>query len=154
VEVRNSSGILVARVYPGRALEFDPQAGGNSKEMKLSGKLTKTNGKYLLTDSATSVTVELTGAGLESHVGRTIAVTGTQIGESAVRGATVLVQVASVSGVAAGAAAAGTAAAAVAGHSIGAATIAVVSGVAVGATVGGMAAAGVIGGGEDPVSRP
>jgi len=137
VSVRNASGTLVANIVPGRALDLDPQGGGGSSAVTYTGTVRKVNGKYLLTDDTTGVTVELQGkeADLEKSVGKKRKVTGAIItGAAAAAGATAVV---SVTSVAVAAAAAGAAA----GVSAGVITAVVVGGAAA-AAVGGAAAAG------------
>jgi hypothetical protein len=172
VKVTNASGVLVARVFPGAALEFDPNAAGTAAATKISGALKEKNGKFLLKDGTTNVVFEVRGAELNKYAGKTVVVTGTTIsgatpsnGASQVLNATQVTPSASgkkkaaaaagAGGAAAGGAAAGGAVAAgtVAGLSTGV-FVAVVGGVAAAASVGGLAATGAIGGDEAPVSRP
>ena len=76
-EVRNDKGLLIAKVFPGAALDFDQQPGGAAGPSSVSGKVSKTSdGHYLLTDSATNTTVEVQGDNLESTVGHCVAATG------------------------------------------------------------------------------
>jgi hypothetical protein len=75
VRVSNATGLLVARVAPGRLLELSPQQSG-AMPSTLTGTLTRQDGHYLLRDEATGVTVEVRGANLESQVGQRVDVTG------------------------------------------------------------------------------
>jgi len=137
-QVRNSSGLLLASLHPGMALEFDrpPQAAA-STAVKLTGTVTEQNGTYLLSDSTTNVVSQLQGSDLAKLVGKKVEVTGSIIpGAAPAAGASQVVAVASAH-ILAGAAVAGTAT----GLAIGA-KIAIIGGIAVAGTVGGLAAAG------------
>lgn len=161
VEVKNAQDVLVARVLPGSAIEFSPQARA-STATKMSGCLVKKGGRYFLTDSTTNVTAEIQGKDLDQQAGNRVEVTGSQVpGAVPAGGASQLVQALEVRQLGrgctspAGAAAAGAAgaagaaaggAAAAAGVSAGlstAAVVAIVGGVAAAGTIGGMYAAGV-----------
>jgi len=157
-EVRNSSDVLTARVVPGMALSFDPQA-APAQVVKLTGIVQFHDGAYFLTDETTQVTVQLLGPNVAKHVGRVVQITGSSVtGQTPAGGATQVVRVVAISKVAAGgaaAAASGGAGAAGAGTSAGVSTaviLAVVGGVAVAGAVGGLAAAGTFSGSS--VSRP
>ncbi len=76
VRVTAQDGRLVANVAAGKALSFDPQQPGAAPPMKLTGKLERKNGHFLLTDETTNVTFELVGEGLDLEVGNRIEVTG------------------------------------------------------------------------------
>jgi hypothetical protein len=120
---------------------------------KLVGKVRLVHGKYLLTDEAQKMTVELRGTNLAKMVGQRVQVVGSAVQGQAAAGASQIIQVATITAVKAGSAAAGTAAAAGAGAHISGTAAAVVVGVAAtGATVGGLAAAGTIGGGGEDSS--
>jgi len=138
VDVWNGAGVLVATARPGLALAFDTQAGGAATASKLSGCLVKKGGKYLLTDSTTNVTVELTGPDVAKNVGHQVQITGSMIPNAApAAGATQVVQVVTVDSVGAACSGGGKAAA-------GAAAGAGLSAVAIGAIVGGVAVAGTL----------
>jgi hypothetical protein len=135
-QVRNSSGLLVASLHPGMALDFDnpPQAGG-STAVKLTGTITERDGKFFITDSTTNVVAEIQGKDLAKYVGKRVNIEGSQIPDAApAAGATQVVSVASIHGIGAAAGAAG------AGLAAGA-KVAIIGGIAVGGTVGGLAAA-------------
>jgi len=139
-EVRNSAGTLVAIVSPGNALTFEPQAAA-STEFKMTGALQQKDGKFLLTDCTSKVTVELVGSDLAQYAGKTVEVTGSSIpGAPAATGTSHVVRVVTIKRASAGCPAA--AAAGAAGGLSKGATIAIIGGVAVGGTVGGLAAAG------------
>lgn len=169
--VLNARGQLVATVAAGAALAFEPQAGqGNAT--RLTGCLeSRPQGRYVVTDEVTNVTVEVAGSNLANEVGNRVELTGQMDPTAApLAGASQLVRVtqlrrlaqgcgnrAAAAAAAAGGAAAGGAAAA-AGGGIGAATVAIIGGVAAAAVVGGLAAAEALPGqGDDsqppPVSR-
>ena len=159
-EVRNSTGVLVASMRAGMALAFEPQAAA-ATAVRMTGILIKTNGKFMLTDVTSHVTVEIQGPDLAKYVGRTIDVSGSIIpGAKPASPASQVVAVSSVhvvgaagtagaagaGGAAGGAGAAGAAGAGVAAGLSGAAVAAIVGGVAVGGTVVGLAAAGTFSG--------
>ena len=155
-DVLNARGALVANVAAGSALAFEPQAPPTDVVTRVTGTLRQQNGRYLLTDQVTRVTVEITGPGLKAHVGHVIQVTGTLNTSAApVAGASQVIAATSIQTVLAGgggAVPAGTGG----GHGgIGITTIAIIGGVAVAATLGGLAAAGALPGqGSTPsVSR-
>jgi hypothetical protein len=136
-QVRNSSGLLIASLSPGMALAFDvpPQAAGDTA-VKMTGRVTERDGKFLLTDSTTNVTAEIRGADLSKFVGKKVEVTGSIIpGSTPAPGASEVVQVTASRLLGAAGAATAT------GLSVGA-KVAIVAGIAVAGTVGGLAAAG------------
>jgi hypothetical protein len=142
-EIRNTQGMLVARVLPGTALTM---SASGSTAVELTGTVQQQNGEFYLTDDVTKVKVELRGSNLKALVGKHVHVAGTESGETAAAGVPQTVNVATATQVGAGAA--GTAGAATAAGVAGGAfpTIAVIGGVvAVGGALGGLAATGVIG---------
>ena len=151
VNVQNSSGVLLAMVWPGEALEFDPQAAGASGSSTIQGTLKKKDGKYTLKDCKTNVTFEVQGSGLEQYVGKMVEVNGAMVsGVKPVSGATQVVSANSVTnstgckmGKAGKAGAAGAAGGAAAGTIAGMTTgvfvvvaAAAVTGIALGAAAG------------------
>jgi len=167
VEVRSAAGMLVARVMPDTALEFDPQAGASTAS-NLTGCLEAVSGKYFLTDETTNVKVEVQGNGVEKAAGSRVKMTGATIpGETPAGGAAQLVSATDITKVgsckkkvAAGAAAGGGAAGATAGGGAAAgglsagAIAAIVGGVSVAGAVVGAKAAGVWGGSSAPSASP
>jgi hypothetical protein len=166
VRVTNAAGVVVANMTAGNALSFDPQAGA-SAPTKVAGCLLRKDGKFVVVDQVTNVTLQVQGGELEKEVGNKVEITGAaDPGRPAVAGATQLVNVQSVKrlekggcssvarkvGAGAGAGAAAAAAGAAAGGAaagIGtAATVAIVGGVVAAGTVGGLAAAGSFSGEE------
>ena len=147
VNVQNSSGVLLAMVWPGDALEFDPQAAGASGTSTIQGTLKKKDGKYTLKDCKTNVTFEVQGTGLEQYVGKMVEVNGAMVsGVKPVSGATQVVSANSVTnstgckmGKAGKAGAGGAAAGTVAGMSTGVfvvVALAAATGIALGAAAG------------------
>ncbi len=168
VRVTTASGIVVANLEPGAPLAFSPQVAGAAPPAKLRGCLEAKNGRYLLRDETTKVTVELVGQagapGLAAEAGNVIEVEGaTDLAAKPAAGATQVVKVSALKRVgsckavaaAAAAAAAGPAAAAAVGGWAAlavAAKVAIVAGVAVGASAGVMAATGVLEEKQKPIS--
>lgn len=152
-EVRNRQGLLVAKVFPGTALQL---SAASPTTATLTGTVQTEAGKFFLTDETTKVKVELRGSNLKKLVGKRVKVTGSVAsGENPAVGATQVVVVASaaVVGAAAAGAAGGAAAGAAVATGISATTIAVVGGVAAAATVGGLAVSGTFSGSDSTVSR-
>lgn len=143
-EVRTASGVLLASLRPGMALAFDPQGAAASLALKMTGVLELRDGKYLLTDATSNITVELRGPDLAKFVGKRIEIKGSTIpGATPAEGASQVVRVGARTVKVLGAT--GTAGAAGAGSASGlsaAATGAIIGGVAIAGTVVGLAAAG------------
>jgi hypothetical protein len=118
-EIRNSGGILLARLETGKALSFavqaTPQQGSPSPalpqtapatplaagtQLTLHGVLRKDHagryGHYLLTDLASKVTYELQGSGLEDLVGGSVEATGSIVDTQAAAGAARVLSVSDV----------------------------------------------------------
>ncbi len=163
VRVSNSDGVLIARLDTGREMTFEPQAESAAAVTKVSGILALKDGKFILVDRVTNVTMQLQGAGLEHEVGNLVEITGTvDAAGPTVAGASQLIDVtktkrlvkgaasaagagaATGAGAAAGAGAGGAGAGAAGGAAAGAA--AGLSTGAIVAIVGGVAAAGTLGG--------
>lgn len=151
-EIRNQQGVLVARVFPGTALQAHAVAGNSAL---LTGTVEAQGGKFFLTDEVTKVRVELRGANLKPLVGKRVRISGTAAsgavpaaGASQVIAVTQATVISAAAGVAGGAA---TGAAVSSGVSL--TTAAVITGAAAAATVGGLAAAGTLSGSDTPVSR-
>jgi hypothetical protein len=150
-QVRNSSGLLIASLNPGMALEFDaPGQAGGSTAVTITGMVTTKDGIFFMKDATTNVIAQIKGKDkdLAKLVGKRTEVTGSLIPDATpVAPATEVIAMvkARILGGAlpAGAATAGAAGAAGAavGLSIGA-LVAIIGGVAVAGTVGGLAAAG------------
>ncbi len=140
--VLNNAGFLVGNVGAGRALAFEPQAAGAAAPSTLTGCLSKSDGKYYLTDDASGVKVQLTGSKLENEAGNRVEVVGTSIGSDQVQVNTLkrLSRGCSAAGAAAaaggGKAAATGAATAGKAASMAAGTKAVIAGVVVAAAAG------------------
>jgi hypothetical protein len=154
VRISNSGGVLIARLDRGREMAFEPQEGGAAAVTKVSGILALKDGKFIVIDRVTNVTMQVQGAGMEAEVGNLVEITGTvDAAAPTVAGASQLINVTSIKrltksskaaagagGAAAGAAGAGAAAGAAGGIST-AATVAIIGGVAAAGTIGGLAAA-------------
>ena len=95
VEVTNAQGLVVANLMPGSALALNPQEG--TPHTRLTGRLQQKDGRFILTDETTDVTVELQGVGLDKQVGNMVEVTGDAIpGARPVAGATQIIRVSEV----------------------------------------------------------
>jgi hypothetical protein len=177
--VFNPGGVLVAKIAAGRTLALEPQL--KPGPARMTGRLVKQDGHYLLTDETTNVTVEVAGSALTQPalpkaLGQRVEVTGsTRSGATPASGAAQVIEVAQVtpapsstgtappgSAPAGPGGAGGTAPAGAGGSKGGAASrgalsvtmLAVIGGVAAAAVVGGLAAAGSLGGSTaPPVSR-
>jgi len=150
--------MMLAKVFPGAALDFDQPPAGAAGVSKVSGRLEKHGGHYTLTDVTTKTAFELQGDNLEKSVGHCIAATGSGDPTNAalIHGVTYnevackkLGLPAAIGAGAAGAGAAGPGA----GLSTGA-IAAIVGGGAVAAGLGGAAAAGSFSGHARTVSAP
>jgi len=166
--VLNSRGMVVAKIASGKALVLEPQQA--TGPTRVTGRLVKLGGHYLLTDETTNITVELTAKkNLANQIGQRLEVTGSSDGVATpVSDATELIEVAQAtpapppatapagaggsSGT--GGAAGGAGGGAANGAAVSVTLIAVIAGVAAAAVVGGLAASGSLGGSAAaPVSR-
>jgi hypothetical protein len=120
-EVRNPAGLLIARVEPGKALNFSvqqqnstptppqqnptPTAGEQAPppagvQLTLHGVLRKDHpgryGHFLLTDLATNLTYELQGPDLDDLVGASVEVTGSTYDRAAASGASKVMSVSDI----------------------------------------------------------
>ncbi|MGA2740327.1 MAG: hypothetical protein ABSG65_23165 [Bryobacteraceae bacterium] len=147
VRVSNGEGVLIARVDSGREMVFEPQEAGAAELTKVSGILALKDGKFILVDRITNVTMELQGTGLEAEVGNLVEITG-KVDSAAptVAGASQIIDVSNIKRLTKSAGAAGAAGAGAAGAGAGVATAGGLSAGATVAIVGGVAAAGVVGG--------
>lgn len=75
VRVFDRAGDLIALVQAGTVLSLTPSA-QQTDAASLTGCVTKVDGRYLLKDTNTNVTVELRGGNLDQHVGKRIEMTG------------------------------------------------------------------------------
>lgn len=145
-QVETLAGIRVANMTPGSALSFTEEAGASMPTV-LCGKPLHVNGKFVLTDKTTGVTVELTGISLDEFGGKSISVTGNMAGSEVLH--VLSAKRSSCGGTAAKAGQAGAAGAGAAGAGAGAAGAgAAGAGAAVGlstAAVAGIAVAGAAG---------
>jgi len=154
VHVSNSDGVLIARLTSGREMLFEPQEGSATTVTKISGILALKDGKFVVVDRVTNVTMQVQGTGLEAEVGNLVEITGTvDAAAPTVPGASQLVNVTSIkrltrgkreaAGAAGAGAAGGGAAAGAAGGGLSTgAIVAIVGGVAAAGTIIGLAAVG------------
>lgn len=134
VEVRNEQGILLARLRPGMAMEFRPPQAGAAAATQIRGCLERRDGRYVITDETTNVTVELQGTGLENEVGNRIEVSGEVVaGATPAAGASQVVKISSMKRLARGCGAPAAAVAAGAGAGV---STAVIAGIAIAAVAG------------------
>ena len=151
--ILNARGQLVANLPAGAALAFEPQQAA-SAATRVTGLLETRNGRYLLTDEVTHVTVEVVGPGLAPEAGKRVELTGTvDAAATPAPGASQVIRVTQTRRLpgTSTAAAAGQGAASIAKISM--TTITVIGGVAAAAVVGGLAAADALPGQGDGVSR-
>jgi len=119
-EVRNPAGLVVARLEPGKALSFAIQVSQQNPtpaqnptppaaaqpspstgvQLTLHGVLRKDHpgryGHFLLTDTATKVTYELQGTGLDDLVGASVEVIGSTFDTTAAEGASKVISVSDI----------------------------------------------------------
>jgi hypothetical protein len=139
VRVTTSDGLLLARLEPGRSLEFQPQAGGAAAPLALSGCVSATDRRFFLAEQTANLTFELRGEDLARFAGHRVEIMATELHDvSPTGGAARVVQVSQIKGVAGGCpAAAGAPSGTAGGMSNG--TKAVIAGVAIGGGAGAIA---------------
>jgi hypothetical protein len=146
--VETAAGIRVANMAPGAALSFTEQAGAAPPTM-VCGNAERVDGKLLLTDKTSGVTVELSGAGLEKYLGKSISVTGNRTGNDALQVLSVRRDTCGGADAAAGVAAAGAGAGAAGSAGVGAGAASAVGAAGGGglstAAIAGIAVAGAAG---------
>ena len=150
VRVATADGVLLARLEPGMAREFEPQAAGAAAPVSVAGCLTAADKAFLLKDDTANLSFELRGQDLARYAGQRVAVTAAQVRDAKpAGGASQVLQVTQVKSLGggcptskAGAAAAGAAAAGAVTTKI------IIAGVAVAAVAGGTAL-GLTGGEEE-----
>lgn len=153
-EVRNSRGMLVARVPAGMALSL---SAASPDAVEISGILQEENGKFYVTDTTTNVRVQLHGGDVKQLVGKSVHVTGTVESAATEAGDPMVVSVTSATaatagvGVGAGVGAgvgtgAGAAGAGIAAVSTPMTVFGIGTALAIGGTLGGLYASGAIGG--------
>lgn len=95
--VLTADGVTVAAMPAGKALAFDAAQAGAAAPWSMTGCLNEQNGRYLLRDETTGVTVEVRGAGLATSVGHQVAITGVVVpGVQPAEGAGQTIQVSTV----------------------------------------------------------
>ena len=93
VKVLNHSGYLVAKVNPGIALSFQPQA-AQEDTFQTEGCLLKKQGKFILVDQTANQVVELRGLDVSQHLCNRVKVAGSAFrGATPVEGASQVIQV-------------------------------------------------------------
>jgi hypothetical protein len=76
---------------------FEPQEGSATTVTKVSGILALKDGKFIVVDRVTNVTMQLQGTGLEAEVGNLVEITGTvDAAAPTVAGASQLIDVTSI----------------------------------------------------------
>ena len=93
VRVATASGVVVARLAAGKALEFDPKGSGAAVPSKISGCLEEHDGRYVLKDEIAGVTSALLGSNLAQQLRNRVEVTGSMVPAARIAGATQLIQV-------------------------------------------------------------
>lgn len=84
LRVTTGGGILLARLEPGRTMEFTDTQSGATAPTSITGKLTKerdactpaSEQEYFVTVAETGVKYEVTGEGLDKLVGKTVTLVG------------------------------------------------------------------------------
>ena len=153
VRVTTGEGILVARLEPGSALEFEPQVAGASAPFNVSGCVAVEGVQFVLKDATANVSLELRGMDLGQYAGQRVEITGTELkGVRPAAGITQVIQVTKIARLGGScpiptAAAKPAKAAGMAGT-----TKVVIAGVAVAAVTGGVVL-GLTGGDSPTVSR-
>jgi hypothetical protein len=95
--VLTADGVTVAAMPAGKTLAFDAAQAGAAAPWSMTGCLIERNGRYLLRDEITGVTVEVRGAGLATSAGNQVAITGVVVpGVQAAEGAGQIIQVSTV----------------------------------------------------------
>jgi hypothetical protein len=160
LRVTTAEGTLVARLEPGRALEFEPQVAGAAAPFSVSGCVTAADNRFVMKDSTANVSFELRGQNLEQYAGLHVEITAVELkGVEPGQGATQVIQVVriyrltgscAVHPTAAKGSPGGTTAAKTAGKA--GTTKVVIAGVAIAAAAGGTAL-GLTGTESVPISR-
>jgi hypothetical protein len=148
-QVRNSHGLLLAKVMPGNTLEFDQEVqAGAAAPVKITGCVGYKEGSFALRDDVTNVIYEIKGPGADALVGKHVTITGSvDPNTPPVAGAEQVVRFGAggsspvSGGCPSGTGAGGGAAAGAAGLSH-AAVVVIVAGVVIAGVLGGLAAAG------------
>jgi hypothetical protein len=139
LRVTTAEGTVVARLEPGRALEFEPQVAGAEAPFSVSGCVAVAGVQFVLKDVTANVSLELRGLNLGQYAGRRVEITGTELkGVRPGEGATQVIQVTKIARVS-GSCPIPSAASNGAGKSAGMSgtTKVVIAGVAVAAVAGG-----------------
>ena len=139
VRVTTSDGLLLARLEPGRSLEFQPQAAGAAAQLALYGCVSAADAHFFLAEQTANLNFELSGDDLARFVGHRVEIVATELREaSPAGGAARVVRVSKITGVAGGCPAAPVGTGVKAGH-MSNSTKAVIAGVAIGGGAGAIA---------------
>ena len=84
----SGSGVLIARVATGTALDLEPQASGAATPSKIVGVVESKDGAFVLADEATLVTYTLVGPDVAQYVGKRVEVLGSINAEEQTAGGT------------------------------------------------------------------
>lgn len=94
LRVTTAEGTLIARLEPGRALEFEPQVAGAAAPSTVSGCITVAGVQFVLRDVTANINLELRGMNFGQYVGQRVEITGTELkGQQPSEGATQVIQV-------------------------------------------------------------
>lgn len=97
LRVTTAEGALVARLEPGRALEFEPQVAGAEAPFRVSGCVAVAGVHFVLKDATANVSLELQGKDLGQYAGQRVEITGTELkGMRPGEGATQVLQVSQI----------------------------------------------------------
>jgi hypothetical protein len=157
LRVTTVEGSLVARLEPGRALEFEPQVAGAIAPFSVSGCVAAAGNRFFLRDATANVSLELRGQNLEQYAGKHVQISAVELkGVQPGEGATQVIQVTRIylltgSCAVPPAAAKGSSGGAVAGKPA-SKTKVVIAGVAIAAVAGGTAL-GLTGSDSGSISR-
>jgi hypothetical protein len=94
LRVTTAEGTLVARLEPGRALEFELQVAGAVAPFSVSGCVTAASNRLVLKDATANVSFELRGQNLEQYTGKHVQISAVELkGVQPGEGATQVIQV-------------------------------------------------------------
>lgn len=97
LRVTTAEGTLVARLEPGRALEFEPQVAGAAAPFSGRGCVAVAGIRFLLRDATANVSLDLRGMDMGQYAGQRVEITGTELKNvRPAEGATQVIQVAKI----------------------------------------------------------
>ncbi len=101
LRVTTAEGTLLARLEPGRALEFEPQVAGAAAPFNVSGCVAVAGVQFVLRDATANINLELRGLNFGQYAGQRVEITGTELKDvRPSEGATQVIQVTKVTRVA------------------------------------------------------